>query len=343
MRMRSSTPRVLITGITGQDGQLLARHLLAQGQEVLGGVRPGAVAAASALSLTLGGLELVETEFNSVEALRATLAQVRPDRVFHLAAQTAAGTSWSQPLATADVTALGAHRLFEALRLELPACRVFQASSSEMFGVGDASPKDEGAPLCPVNPYAVAKTYAHHMAGVYRRQHGLFVACGILFNHESPLRGQQFVTQKVAHGAACARLGVKESPLRNEAGEPMVRGGRLALGNLDTARDWCHAADVVLAMAGMLETAQAGDYVIGSGSLHSLRQLCAAAYGHVALNWEDHVVADPRFLRPAETAPLVANPAKAARELGWRAQVGFADMIAEMVDAQLAALQLQLA
>jgi GDPmannose 4,6-dehydratase len=337
--MATAPTRALITGITGQDGRLLAHHLLAQGMQVTGTVRPGGSAAARRLSQLPAQVSLVEVDLLDLDALTGLLSATQPHQIYHLAAQTAPGASWSYPVVTAEITALGALRLFEAARRIAPDARLFQASSSEMFGTGHEQPCHEDTRLQPVNPYAVAKVYAHQMAQLYRRHHGMFIACGILFNHESPLRDLRFVTQKIAHGAACARLGITNSPFLNEAGEPLVTNAKLALGNLDTARDWTDARDTVRAMALMLTTASASDYVIGSGTVRSLGEFCASAYAHVGLDWRDHVVSDARFLRPAETDPLVADPSKAARDLAWSPRVSFADLVAGMVDAQVLALR----
>jgi GDPmannose 4,6-dehydratase len=234
---------------------------------------------------------------------------------------------------------MGAHRLFEAVRRFAPKCRVYHASSSEMFGAVVESPQTETTPFNPANPYAAAKVYAHQIARVYRRSYGMYIACGILFNHESPLRRMNFLTQKVAFGAACAKLGVTESSLLNEEGEPIVRDSKLALGNLDAARDWGHARDYVEAMRRMLQLEQADDFVIGTGKLRTVRELCQAAYGYVGKDWQEFVTTDPRFLRLNETGPTVADASKARRQLDWTPTVAFEDMIAEMVEARVAALQ----
>ena len=248
-------------------------------------------------------------------------------------------SSWAEPLETGEVTGLGAHRLFEAVRRFAPRCRVYHASSSEMFGAVLESPQRETTPFNPANPYAAAKVYAHQMAHIYRRSYGMFVACGILFNHESPLRRMNFLTQKVAYGAACARLGIRTSRLLNEEGEPVVSEGCVALGNLEASRDWGHARDYVEAMWRMTQHPVPDDFVIGTGTLRTVRDLCEAAYGYVSKDWREYVRTDTRFLRPSETGPTVADASKARRELGWSPTIGFAAMIAEMVDAQVAALQ----
>jgi GDPmannose 4,6-dehydratase len=207
-----------------------------------------------------------------------------------------------------------------------------------MYGDVLASPQNESTPFKPMNPYAASKVYAHQLAEIYRRSYGMFVSCGILFNHESPLRPMRFLTQKVAYGAACAKRGVLNSSLLNEEGEPIVRNGKLSLGNLDASRDWGYAGDYVQAMWLMLQQAQAEDFVIGTGTLRTVRDLVACAYAHVGLVWRDFVVTDARFVRPTETGPTVADASKARAQLGWQPTVSFEAMIAEMVDAQLAAM-----
>jgi len=336
-------PRALITGITGQDGVLLAQNLLERGYEVIGFGRRPSLLARTDLQPLYRRIQLFYGDAASSVDLVDALLHHQPDEVYNLAAQSAPGESWSQPLNTGEVTGMGAHRLFEAVRRFSPSSRVYHASSSEMFGAVLESPQDEETPFNPSNPYAAAKVYAHQVAHVYRRGYGLFIACGILFNHESPLRRMNFLTQKVAYGAACAKLGIRDSRQLNEEGEPIVASGRLALGNLDAARDWGHARDYVEAMRLMLRTERPQDFVIGTGKLRTVRDLCQAAYGYVGRDWRDHVVSDPRFLRPDETGPTVADASKARRELGWAPTIAFADMVAEMVEAQLAAAEREVA
>ncbi|MFN0163512.1 MAG: GDP-mannose 4,6-dehydratase [Burkholderiales bacterium] len=334
----SSGRRALITGITGQDGRLLAEFLLARGYEVAGFGRRASILARPELKPLFGKLALLFGDLNQSEDIVEALQRFEPHEVYNLAAQSAPGESWNRSLATGEVTGLGAHRLFEAVRRFAPACRVYQASSSEMFGKVLESPQTETTPFNPSNPYAVAKAYAHMMAHVYRQGFGMFISCGILFNHESPYRPMRFLSQKIAHGAACAKLGITRSPWLDEEGEPVVRDGRLVLGNLDAQRDWGSARDSVDAMWRMLQHGEPDDFVIGTGQLRSVREMCDCAYTHVGLPWQDHVVSDPRLLRPAETGATVANPVKAAQVLGWRPSFGFAAMMSEMVDAALSGM-----
>jgi GDPmannose 4,6-dehydratase len=331
--------RALITGITGQDGVLLAQNLLERGYEVVGFARRPSVLARTDLQKLYQRITLFYGDAASSVDLVDALLTHQPDEVYNLAAQSAPGASWTQPLDTGEITAMGPHRLFEAVRRFAPKCRVYHASSSEMFGAVLESPQTEATPFNPANPYAAAKVYAHQIAHVYRRGFGIFIACGILFNHESPLRRMNFLTQKVAYGAACAKLGIEDSPMLNEEGEPVVKGGKLALGNLDAARDWGHARDYVEAMRRMTQHATPEDFVIGTGKLRTVRDLCDAAYGYAGKDWRDFVATDPRFLRPSETGPTLADASKARRELDWTPTISFESMIAEMVDAQVAHLQ----
>jgi GDPmannose 4,6-dehydratase len=331
--------RALITGITGQDGVLLARNLLERGTEVVGFGRRPSILARTDLHDLFRQITLFHGDAANSVDLADALLHHQPDELYNLAAQSAPGASWAQSLETGEITAMGAHRLFEAVRRFAPKCRVYHASSSEMFGAVLQSPQTEQTPFNPANPYAAAKVYAHQIAHVYRRSYGMFIACGILFNHESPLRRMNFLTQKVAYGAACAKLGIAESRALNEEGEPVVQGGKVALGNLDAARDWGHARDYVEAMRRMLQLDRPEDFVIGTGELRTVRDLCQAAYGYVGKDWREYVTTDPRFLRPNETGPTVADASKARRLLGWTPSIRFEEMIAEMVDARLSALQ----
>ena len=328
----------LITGITGQDGVLLCELLLAKGYQVVGFGRRASVLTRADLRSLFKRIEVFHGDLGQSVDIAEAVQHYRPDEVYNLGSQSAPGLSWAQSLETAEVTAIGAHRVFEAVRRFKADARVYQASSSEMFGAVVESPQNERTPFNPSNPYAASKVYAHMLAGIYRRSYGMFISCGILFNHESPLRGMRFLSQKIAHGAACAKLGIDHSELLNEEGEPVVQGGKLALGNLDAARDWGCAKDYVDAMWRMLQRPTADDYVIGTGRLRTVRDLCAVAYGHVGKRWEDHVVSDPRFVRTTETGATVADASKAERELGWRATKSFEELIAEMVDAQVVAM-----
>ena len=329
----------LVTGITGQDGVLLAKFLLSKGYEVIGFGRRASILTRTDLKPLLKQMEVFHGDLsNSVDVAEA-IQHYQPDEVYNLASQSAPGLSWAQSLETAEVTAIGAHRLFEAVRRFRPTARLYQASSSEMFGAVLESPQNEKTPFNPSNPYAASKIYAHMMAGIYRRSYGMFISCGILFNHESQYRSMRFLTQKVAYGAACASFGINESAALNEEGEPVVQNGKLSLGNLDAARDWGCASDYVDAMWRMLQHPTPDDFVIGTGRLRQVRDLCEVAYRHVGKNWQDHVISDPRFVRTTETGATVADCTKAQRELGWRASTSFEHLISIMVDAHLAAIE----
>jgi len=330
--------RALITGITGQDGVLLAQNLLEKGYEVVGYGRRASILARPELHPLYRRIQLFHGDAADSVDLADALLKHQPDELYNLAAQSAPGASWAEPLETGEVTGLGAHRLFEAVRRFAPRCRVYHASSSEMFGAVLESPQTETTPFNPANPYAASKVYAHQMAHVYRRGYKIFISCGILFNHESPLRRMNFLTQKVAYGAACAKLGVQTSRLLNEEGEPVVQDGKLSLGNLDASRDWGHARDYVEAMRLMLQQNEPDDFVIGTGTLRTVRDFVQAAYRYVGLDYRECIRTDPRFLRPSETGATVANAAKAKRVLGWAPTITFEEMVAEMVDAQVKAI-----
>ncbi|KZC24508.1 GDP-mannose 4,6-dehydratase [Rhodanobacter thiooxydans] len=329
----------LITGITGQDGSLLAELLLGKGYRVVGLVRRESWYKPNNASHLEGRIEVVFGDMGEGIDIASAVHESRPDEIYNLASQSRPGESWSRAPETLLVNGLGAVRLFEVVRHHHPECRVYHASSSEMYGQVRIAPQNEGTPFNPVNPYAAAKIYAHQMARIYRDSYDLFIASGVLFNHESERRPLHFLTQKVAYGAACAALGVTDSPAINEMGRPIVEHGRLALGNLDISRDWGYAGDFVRAMWLMLQQEKAGDFVIGTGKLHSLRDLCEVAYRSVGLDWHNSVISDPGLVRPLESGQTLADPAKAYRELGWEPTVSFEDMVQRMVMAQIENLQ----
>lgn len=331
--------RALITGLTGQDGSFLAELLLARGYEVWGLVRAQSWVRPHCASHLRDRVRVVFGDLGEGTDIAAAIEAARPDEIYNLASQSRPGESWVRATETLTVNGMGAVRLFEAARHQAPTARIYHASSSEMFGPGSASVQDESTPFNPANPYAAAKVYAHHMARIYRESYGLYITCGILFNHESERRPLHFVTQKIAYGAACAALGIARSPDLNERGAPIVSGGKLMLGNLNVARDWGYAGDFVEAIWRMLQQAQADDFVVGTGQVHTLRELCAAAYGSVGLDWTAHVESDPALVRPIETAQTVADPSKSRRILGWEPTVDFAGMVRRMVEFQLQRLR----
>jgi GDPmannose 4,6-dehydratase len=330
--------RALITGITGQDGSLLAEFLLDKGYRVFGFARRESWYRPNSASHLEGRIELLLGDMSEGVDIASAIQDAQPAEIYNLASQARPGESWARSTETLLVNGLGTQRLFEAVRHQCPACRVYHASSSEMFGRADVSPQNEQTPFNPVSPYAATKVYAHQMAKIYREGYGLYIANGILFNHESDRRPLHFLTQKVAYGAACAALGIVDSPALNELGKPIVQDGKLALGNLEIARDWGYAGDFVRAMWLILQQERPDDYVIGTGRLHTLKQLCETAYGSVDKDWRDFVVSDPALVRPLESGQTLADASKARLQLGWEPTVGFDEMIGIMVRAQLKCL-----
>ncbi|MFS8084055.1 MAG: GDP-mannose 4,6-dehydratase [Acidobacteriota bacterium] len=330
--------RALITGITGQDGSFLAEFLLERGYEVFGLVRRESWFRPNNASHLANRVQVLLGDMSEGIDISSALQESKPDEIYNLASQSRPGESWARAPETLMINGMGAIRLFEGVRHVCPQVRVYHASSSEMFGHAKHIPQNEQTPFNPANPYAAAKVYAHDMARIYRESYGLFISSGILFNHESERRPLHFVTQKIAYGAACAALGVKDSLDLNERGNPIVAGGQLALGNLEIARDWGHAIDFVRAMWLMLQQERPDDFVVGTGELHTLRQLCEAAYGRVGLDWQDHVVSDPALVRPLETGQTLADASKARKMLHWEPTISFEQMVSRMVDAQIARL-----
>lgn len=330
--------RALITGITGQDGSFLAEFLLERGYEVYGLARRESWVHANNASHLAGKINILFGDMSEGIDIVTALQEAKPDEIYNLASQSRPGESWARAPETLMINGLGAIRLFEAVRHACPKARVYHASSSEMFGSAKVIPQNEDTPFNPSNPYAAAKVYAHQMVRICRESYGLFISSGILFNHESERRPLHFVTQKIAYGAACASLGIRDSRDLNERGHPIVADGRLALGNLEVSRDWGHASDFVRAMWLMLQQDTPGDFVVGTGRLHTLRDLCEAAYGKVGLDWREHVISDPALVRPLETGQTLADASKARNVLKWEPTISFEDMVGRMVDAQLARL-----
>ena len=310
----------LITGITGQDGSYLAEFLLAKGYRVFGVVRRSSTTPYERIAHLIDKVELLSADLLDQTSLTDAVAEVSPDEIYNLAAQSFVQTSWTQPVLTGEFTALGVTRMLEAMRKAAPKARFYQASSSEMYGKVQETPQREETPFWPRSPYGVAKVYGHWITVNYRESFGLYAVSGILFNHESPRRGLEFVTRKVTDAAARIKLGTAKE---------------VRLGNLDARRDWGFAGDYVDAMWRMLQRDTPDDYVIGTGHTRSVKELCAAAFNAVGLDWREHVVQDPKFFRPAEVDLLVADPAKAKAELGWAPQVGFDQLVAMMVEADV--------
>ncbi|HWB10474.1 MAG TPA: GDP-mannose 4,6-dehydratase [Pirellulales bacterium] len=313
----------LITGITGQDGSYLAELLLEKGYQVHGMFRRSSTETFERVRHLDGQIELHPGDLIDQQSLVSLLGRVRPTEVYNLAAQSFVPTSWQQPQLTGEVTGLGVTRLLDAIRLVDPKIRFYQASSSEMFGKVHETPQRETTPFHPRSPYGVAKVYGHYITMNYRESYGMFACSGILFNHESPRRGLEFVTRKITHAVAKIKLG-----LANE----------LRLGNLEARRDWGFAGDYVRAMWLMLQQPKADDYVIGTGETHSVEEFVTVAFEHVGLKWRDYVVIDPKFHRPAEVDLLLSDASKARRMLGWTPDVGFRRLVTMMVDADLALL-----
>ncbi len=320
-------PKAFITGVTGQDGAYLSKFLLGKGYHVIGMIRRSASSDVIGERLRwlgiLGDIELVDGDLLDLSSLVRLMHQHQPDEVYNLAAQSFVATSWHQPLLTGQVTGIGAVNVMEALRIAHPQARFYQASSSEMYGKIQEEKQSETTPFYPRSPYAAAKLYAHWMTVNYRESFGLHASAGILFNHESPLRGVEFVTRHITDGVARIKLGLAD---------------HLPLGNMDAMRDWGHAADYVQAMWLMLQQDSPDDYVIATGITNSVRTFCDLAFGHVGLNTEDYVRVDKSRLRPAEVDVLLGNPAKAEQKLGWTSTVTLAELAAEMVEADLARL-----
>ncbi|HEX6165819.1 MAG TPA: GDP-mannose 4,6-dehydratase [Acidimicrobiales bacterium] len=316
-------PRALVTGITGQDGSYLAELLLDRGYEVVGMVRRSSTVNFERIAHIQERVTIVQGDLLDQGSLSGVIAEHRPTEVYNLAAQSFVMTSFSQPVLTGEITALGAVRLLEAIRQIDPDIRFYQASSSEMFGKVREVPQTESTPFHPRSPYGVAKVYAHWITVNYRESYDLFATSGILFNHGSPRRGLEFVERKVSHGVARIKLGLDRE---------------LHLGNLDAQRDWGSAADYVEAMWRMLQLDRSGDFVVASGETHSIRELCEVAFGHVGLDWTDHVVVDERFYRPAEVDLLIGDASHARAALGWKPTTSFEELVCTMVDADLADL-----
>jgi GDPmannose 4,6-dehydratase len=313
-------PTALITGITGQDGAYLAECLLQRGYEVHGMVRRASTEQFERIAHLRGSVTLHQADLLDQLSIVNLMREVRPGEVYNLAAQSFVPTSWVQPLLTGEFTALGVTRVLEAIRLVDPRIRFYQASSSEMFGAVREEPQNEETPFWPRSPYGVAKVYGHWITVNYRESYGIYACSGILFNHESPRRGKEFVTRKISDGVARISLGLKK---------------KLRLGNLEAMRDWGFAGDYVQAMQLMLQQEQPDDYVVATGQKHSVRQFVELAFSHVGLDWRDHVEIDPNLLRPAEVNTLRGDAAKARRVLGWEPKVTFSELVRMMVDADL--------
>jgi len=316
--------KALITGITGQDGSYLGEFLLEKGYEVYGLVRRSSTLTFERIEHIQDKITLIPGDLLDQNSLISAVRDTMPDEVYNLAAQSFVPTSWNQPVLTGEFTALGVTRLLEAIRHTKPDCRFYQASSSEMFGKVAEVPQTEKTPFHPRSPYGVAKVYGHWITVNYRESYDIFTCSGILFNHESPRRGMEFVTRKITHWAAKIKQGLEK---------------QLQLGNLDAKRDWGFAGDYVRAMWLMLQRDEPDNYVVSTGENHSVREVCEIAFNHLGLNWEDYVVVDEKLLRPAEVDILLGDPAKAREELGWEPTVSFEELIVMMTDADMKRLK----
>jgi len=313
-------PTALITGVTGQDGSYLAEFLLAKGYRVIGMVRRSSTVTFERIQHIQDDIAIVQGDLHDQSSLMVVLEEYQPDEIYNLAAQSFVMTSWSQAVLTGEVTALGVTRLLEAIRSVVPEARFYQASSSEMFGKVVEVPQRETTPFYPRSPYGVAKVYGHWITVNYRESYNMFAVSGILFNHESPRRGLEFVTRKISDGVARIKLGLAKE---------------LRLGNLDARRDWGFAGDYVEAMWLMLQQDKPDNYVVGTAETHSVREFCEIAFGCVGLNYQDYVIQDPHFYRPAEVDLLVSDPSKARKVLGWHQKIGFEELVEMMVEADL--------
>jgi GDPmannose 4,6-dehydratase len=313
-------PTAIITGITGQDGSYLAELLLSKGYHVVGMMRRSSVVTFERVQHIQDQIDLIQGDLHDQSSLMDLIEQYKPDEVYNLAAQSFVPTSWNQPVLTGEVTALGVTRMLEAVRLLSPQTRYYQASSSEMFGKVNEVPQTENTPFYPRSPYGVAKLYGHWITVNYRESYELFAVSGILFNHESPRRGTEFVTRKISYGAARIKLGLAKE---------------LRLGNLEARRDWGFAGDYVEAMWLLMQNGKPEDFVVGTGVTHSVREFCEKAFGYLGLDYQDYVVQDTHFFRPAEVDLLVADATRVREKLGWTPKVDFDGLVEMMVDADL--------
>jgi GDPmannose 4,6-dehydratase len=317
-------PTALITGITGQDGSYLAELLLSKGYRVIGVARRSSTVTYERITHLLDDIAVVQGDLHDQGSLLTLIEEYEPTEVYNLAAQSFVPTSWNQPALTGEITALGVTRILEAIRFVNPKIRFYQASSSEMFGKVLEVPQNEDTPFYPRSPYGVAKVYGHWITLNYRESFDMFAASGILFNHESPRRGLEFVTRKISDGVAKIKLGLAKE---------------LRLGNLEAQRDWGFAGDYVEAMWRMLQQDEPDTFVVGMGETHSVREFCEIAFGHVGLDYKDFIVQDERYYRPAEVDLLISDPSKARSVLGWEPSVGFRELVTMMVDADMERLR----
>lgn len=333
-----SKKRAFITGVTGQDGSYLAELLIDKGYEVAGLVRRNAVQDLGNANEIRDEIKLYYGDLQSPESVALALYDFKPDEIYNLASMSSPLGSFSDKLGSIMVTGIGALNVFERAKQIVPQAKVYQASTSEMYGAPTQVPQDENTPLAPTNPYAAAKEYAHRMASISRndKNNPQFIACGILFNHESPRRGLNFVTRKITSAVACIKNKRRENIPLNERGEPVVQNGKLTLGDLDAKRDWGYAPDYVQAMWMMLQQEKADDFVVATGEIHTVEEFAKEAFEVVGLDWKDYVVTDAKFVPPVQTGPLCGDPSKTKKALGWEAKTKFKELVRIMVHADLA-------
>lgn len=329
--------RAFVTGITGQDGSYLAELLLSRGYEVAGFIRSSSTGHLGNATHLRDQIKFYRGSLDDERSIETALHDFLPDEIYNLGAEAAPFDSFHRPVYTSDINALGPIRIFEAAKRLNKPIKIYQASTSEMFGAPDRVPQNEETPFKPNNPYGCAKLFAHNNARILREgSEGMFISCGILFNHESPRRGMQYVTRKVTVAVACIKNKVKDVPL-NELGQPIVnKDGKLEMGNLQAMRDWGYSPDYVRAMFLMLQQDKPGDFVIATGETHTIAELCEVAFKHAGLDWNEHVVINPAFVRPLETGPLCGDATKAREILAWEPSIKFEELVGIMVDHDLA-------
>ena len=330
--------KAFITGISGQDGSYLTEFLLNKGYEVGGLVRRNAVAELGNISTLQTEIKIYYGDLQSPESVALALYNFKPDEIYNLASLSSPLGSFADKFASIMVTGVGALNVFERAKQVVPDAKIYQASTSEMFGAPKTGPQNEETPFNPANPYAAAKEFAHRMAVIARkdREHPQFISCGILFNHESPRRGLNFVTRKITAAVACIKNNRKEGIPLNEIGEPIVQNNKVKLGDLDAKRDWGYAPDYVEAMWMILQQRRADDFVIATGEVHTVKEFAREAFSVAGLNWEDYVVTDPHFIPPLQTGPLHGDASKAKKVLGWESKTKFTELVRIMVHADLA-------
>lgn len=331
------TKKAFITGITGQDGSYLAELLLDKGYKVYGFIRRSSKQTYGNVAHIKHKIDFCLGDLADMSCINRLIKEIRPDEIYNLASQSHVRESWDQPLATADQTGLGALRIFEAVRHFHPKARVYQASTSELFGETDGSLQNEETPVKPINPYGAAKAIAHFDAQIYRKSFNLFISTGIFFNHESPRRSPDFVTRKISLAVASIKLGLKGNEIPyGEAGQPVInKKGKLELGNLDAKRDWGFAGDYVEAMWLILQHKEPDDFVVGTGQAHTVKEFCQLAFQMTGLDWRKYVISIPRWFRPTETGPLVGDASKARRILGWKPKVSFKKLVEMIVKSDI--------